>query len=447
MRMMNRDKKVISIMVIAILFPLIVQAAAAAESDSITISCAVPPHKAPDASFTANVTSGDAPLAVQFTDTSLNSPISWIWDFGDGVMSTEQNPIHTYSEGIFTVSLTVTCTTGSSQIVKLNYIHVSSPSSDSGDGGDNPSDKGENEILSIPNLEQDLLAPPQEDIVISQTMDLSYVTVTSQNGEPTLNIDLDKAQEIGATVTVQGNTVTITHPGFTLVIVSRQVTKEGKSLIGQNVQSITLSTTPQEAVITGVGLVSVSLQAGLSSLPEGASITISLAEPVNPVVLNAFGVAMTNAGKDIQAVAYILVVTKTNIATTLPATITMTCPPDWINNNGGKEAVSIVRIGDEGSMQVLETSFAGTDLKGNMIFEAKSPAGLSLFGLVTAKATAEKEQNPEATIIPVSRAAISTNVGMSAWIVSTIQQNPLILVIVLAVLALVAYFGWWKRRL
>jgi hypothetical protein len=125
----------------------------------------------------------------------------------------------------------------------------------------------------------------------------------------------------------------------------------------------------------------------------------------------------------------------------------MTCPPAWINNHGGKESVSIVRISDEGTMQVLETSFAGTDLKGNMIFEAKSPEGLSLFGLVTAKAAAEKEQNPEATVVPVSRAAISTNIGMSAWLISTILQNPVTIVIVLAILVLVAYFGWWKRRL
>jgi hypothetical protein len=30
---------------------------------------------------------------------------------------------------------------------------------------------------------------------------------------------------------------------------------------------------------------------------------------------------------------------------------------------------------------------------------------------------------------------------------SEVEQNPVILVILLAVVALVAYFGWWKRRL
>jgi PKD repeat protein len=43
---------------------------------------------------------------VTFTDVSINEPTSWSWDFGDGNMSTEQNPVHTYSAtGNYTVCL------------------------------------------------------------------------------------------------------------------------------------------------------------------------------------------------------------------------------------------------------------------------------------------------------------------------------------------------------
>lgn len=49
---------------------------------------------APVASFSANVTSGTSPLSVVFTDSSTNSPTSWLWDFGDGSNSTLQNPTH-----------------------------------------------------------------------------------------------------------------------------------------------------------------------------------------------------------------------------------------------------------------------------------------------------------------------------------------------------------------
>lgn len=47
---------------------------------------------------------------VQFTDSSAAGQgiVSWLWNFGDGQTSTEQNPLHTYAaEGIYTVSLTV----------------------------------------------------------------------------------------------------------------------------------------------------------------------------------------------------------------------------------------------------------------------------------------------------------------------------------------------------
>jgi PKD repeat protein len=62
------------------------------------------------ANFTANPTSGQVPLLVQFTDTSTGSITAWDWNFGDGsAHSSVQNPSHTYSSaGTFTVTLTVT---------------------------------------------------------------------------------------------------------------------------------------------------------------------------------------------------------------------------------------------------------------------------------------------------------------------------------------------------
>ena len=45
--------------------------------------------------------------SVQFTDTSMGSPTSWQWDFGDGSTSTAQNPSHSYAKkGFYRVILT-----------------------------------------------------------------------------------------------------------------------------------------------------------------------------------------------------------------------------------------------------------------------------------------------------------------------------------------------------
>jgi PKD repeat protein len=82
----------------------------------------------PVAGFSADPTSGDAPLAVSFTDSSTNNPTSWSWDFGDGSTSTTQNPSHTYtSAGTYTVKLTATNASGADTETRTGYITVSNP--------------------------------------------------------------------------------------------------------------------------------------------------------------------------------------------------------------------------------------------------------------------------------------------------------------------------------
>jgi len=83
----------------------------------------------PVASFISNVSSGATPLSVQFIDSSLNSPTSWTWLFGDGSISTSQNPIHTYTaEGTYTVTFIATNTAGSDTLTKIGYITVTKAS-------------------------------------------------------------------------------------------------------------------------------------------------------------------------------------------------------------------------------------------------------------------------------------------------------------------------------
>ena len=46
------------------------------------------------------------------------SPKSWLWDFGDGSTSTQQNPVHTFTtETKYTISLTVQTTQGCSATI------------------------------------------------------------------------------------------------------------------------------------------------------------------------------------------------------------------------------------------------------------------------------------------------------------------------------------------
>ena len=57
---------------------------------------------------TINLNTGCGSLVVEFEDLSTGNPDTWLWDFGNGNSSSQQNPIAVYSSpGIYTVKLTV----------------------------------------------------------------------------------------------------------------------------------------------------------------------------------------------------------------------------------------------------------------------------------------------------------------------------------------------------
>jgi len=57
---------------------------------------------------------------VTFADTSTENPTQWLWSFGDGQISVEQDPVHTYGvAGSYGVVLTVTNGNGSSASVPV----------------------------------------------------------------------------------------------------------------------------------------------------------------------------------------------------------------------------------------------------------------------------------------------------------------------------------------
>ena len=79
----------------------------------------------PVANFSAIPTTGDIGTTVQFTDLSTNSPTSWNWSFGDGMLSPLQNPSYTYNAlGSYKVTLTVTNTYGNNTLSRSGYINI-----------------------------------------------------------------------------------------------------------------------------------------------------------------------------------------------------------------------------------------------------------------------------------------------------------------------------------
>ena len=79
----------------------------------------------PITDFIANQTSGRRPLAISFSDRSTLAPTNWSWNFGDGSISYEKNPVHVYGiPGTYAVRLTASNQAGGNTATKVYYITV-----------------------------------------------------------------------------------------------------------------------------------------------------------------------------------------------------------------------------------------------------------------------------------------------------------------------------------
>ncbi|MCB5247361.1 MAG: fibronectin type III domain-containing protein [Candidatus Cloacimonetes bacterium] len=87
------------------------------------------PILAPTADFNADEAEVLELVEIQFTDVSQpgsGNIVSWLWDFGDGNSSQQQNPLHAYQdEGCYSVSLSVTNSFyATDTMTKIDYITV-----------------------------------------------------------------------------------------------------------------------------------------------------------------------------------------------------------------------------------------------------------------------------------------------------------------------------------
>ena len=82
----------------------------------------------PEADFTLDPSTGCLPVTVDFSDASSGSIDSWLWDFGDGGTSAEQNPTHEYTaSGAFDVTLIVTNVGGADTLTVAGAVSVGLP--------------------------------------------------------------------------------------------------------------------------------------------------------------------------------------------------------------------------------------------------------------------------------------------------------------------------------
>ena len=75
------------------------------------------------AAFSYVPATGKAPLSVSFTDHSLGTGLTYVWDFGDGETSSSASPVHVFDRaGIYQVRLTVSNSDSSSSSTKTVVV-------------------------------------------------------------------------------------------------------------------------------------------------------------------------------------------------------------------------------------------------------------------------------------------------------------------------------------
>ncbi len=83
-------------------------------SNSLQATIAITVETPPVITLPPVIAEGCAPLTAHFPSGLTNQSVSYFWSFGDGSTSTSMAPVHVYSAGNYTVSLTVTTPLGCS---------------------------------------------------------------------------------------------------------------------------------------------------------------------------------------------------------------------------------------------------------------------------------------------------------------------------------------------
>ncbi|MFA7563028.1 MAG: PKD domain-containing protein [Methanoculleus sp.] len=303
----------------------------------------------PTASFTANVTAGTAPFAVSFTDTSSDNPVSWDWDLGDGAVSSEQNPIHTYlTAGTYTVILKVADAAGESgSVVKDGYIIV--------------------KIASPPN---ELKVSEEQFPLRSDAVNVSVGGGGQQQVAFNVTAGIGEIGEGNRTIHFQAGALNVT-------IETDGLTDDGEGVVrGVNLTS----TAPVDATVE-TGNVSVSFAARMQNYDPDLEITTMIFSGLDESTRGAFALAAQGESLGLTRVAYTVYFAKSTPTDTIhDAVLEMAVPEAWVYGNGGPDAIRVFRMGDYGDIEVLVPSAHW--LEGGMrVFRVESARGFSLFAL------------------------------------------------------------------
>jgi len=354
---------------------------------SLTRSVTIASQPAPAVSFAADALNGTVPFAVHFTDTSDGSPIAWNWSFGDGNYSAIQNPTYTFVlPKVHNVTLTATFSS----------------------------------ILSNSTMQQFTGYATR----VSTTSAVNGTTSSTVNGNQTMVVNTTIIADAGGNVTTTDTSMTITGgnafwQNTQIYATNIAVNATSGNVTVTNVTQVVMQSAPVTANLNQTfSNVSVSLDVALKQYIPDADVNITITQGATTDTASAFGRAARNASISVSDIAYTVELTNTNLINTnltrnttrssKAVVLNMSVNHTWVahfdtgSNNGGRDSITIIRSPESGDPKVLTTRFVAYNESASLDwFEADSPDGLSIFGMVgyAAQQAAAQQNQPSGSIV------------------------------------------------
>jgi hypothetical protein len=239
------------------------------------------------------------------------------------------------------------------------------------------------------------------------TLEVAGVSLGKTAGTITeVRVDRAAAEKSGGQVRIEKDTIIVDKQTHSITISTMGTGLQQGDVISAPVADIRLESAPVSAQISNGATASFSFSSSLNAIPQNSQITSSIIEIPEQSTRDKFENALSEKGLAINEIAYTVKVDKANIQDISDigeTTVVMSALPAWVNSYGGPDKVSIARVADDGSSQVLETNYVGIDASGNMQFEGISPNGLSIFALITVR-------TPEPAVTE------ETQTGIPGWV-------------------------------
>ncbi|MDD1669730.1 MAG: PKD domain-containing protein, partial [Methanomicrobiales archaeon] len=429
----------------------------------------------PVAGFTTDTTSGIAPLTVQFTDTSEGSPGSWLWEFGDGDTSPDQNPSHTYeADGTYSVSLTVgnpvgrDYTTGAvpirvgpvpivsftaNQTYGIAPLPVQFTDTSSGDPfswiwnfGDGSPSLNQSQVahtyvtpgtytvtLSATNVNGTgtggMPGPVRvlNGVNLRSTTDIGGLQVTGAGGVQ--EITLDTTQMVGDTFDPGSPaSFSFTPPPSSgwqnITFFSSDgigFAKDTGGIIRGSLSACTLESlviTPTMFTTDAGNNLLLSYRLELGAYPVLAGVNATVWEGVMPADDLAFKQILATKSAQFVSVldtAYTLDFVSTNLTGVQGATLNLSVNKAWVTKYGNENNVTTIRMGSDGIDEVLNPTATFTDSTGTIEFYTiPSPHGLSRFAFVSAAGSSNLIQMGERIVEQVIQSSGTAGTGHSS---------------------------------